>query len=55
MYEVVPDINWYREFGEAEELPPRCPYASEEKCPRYFQSLVLVGIAGVTRVDPCPV
>jgi hypothetical protein len=33
-------------------LSPRCPFASVERCPRYYQSLSLLGDAGFTKVDP---
>ncbi len=31
--------------------PPRCPFATVESCPRYYQSLSLLGNAGGTSID----
>jgi hypothetical protein len=47
-----PDLNWYREISERKFLrEPRCPFASVEKCPRFYQSLSLLGTAGSTAID----
>ena len=39
-------------MGKQQGLPPRCPFASVERCPRYYQSLSLLGNAGSTEIDP---
>lgn len=33
-------------------LPPRCSFASVKRCPRYYQSLSLLGTAGSTSINP---
>lgn len=32
-------------------VPPRCPFATVESCPRFYQSLSLLGSAGSTAID----
>ena len=32
-------------------VPPRCPFATVETCPRFYQSLSLLGSAGSTAID----
>ena len=32
-------------------LTPRCPFTSVKRCPRYYESLSLLGSAGITKVD----
>src|SRR5258708_4096871 len=49
---VTPDLKWYEEVTKRKGLKePRCPFASVEKCPRYYQSLSLLGAAGATAID----
>lgn len=49
---VQPDLAWYRSESEQRRLPtPRCPFASVHRCPRYYQSLSLLGRAGSTAID----
>ncbi len=45
---VPPDLNWYTEISATKNLPPRCPFASVHRCPRYYQSVSLLGEARVT-------
>ena len=34
-------------------IPPRCPYGNVDRCPRYYESLSLLGSAGITTaIDP---
>jgi len=48
-----PDLEWYTEISAAKNLPPRCPFASVQRCPRYYQSISLLGEWGIaTKVDP---
>lgn len=48
---VVPDLEWYTgRSGDLHRLP-RCPFAAVEACPRYYQSLSLLGGAGSTPID----
>jgi hypothetical protein len=45
-------LKWYEEVTKRKGLKePRCPFASVEKCPRYYQSLSLLGSAGATAID----
>ena len=32
-------------------LTPRCPFTSVKRCPRYYESLSLLGSAGSTKID----
>jgi hypothetical protein len=45
-----PDQKWYSEVGAARGVQGRCPYATIETCPRFFQSLSLLGEVGSTRI-----
>jgi hypothetical protein len=48
-----PDMDWYLGISSARRVTPRCPFASVERCPRYFQSIALLGDAGVsTKLPP---
>jgi len=50
---VYPDLEWYTTISAQKGVSPRCPYAAAARCPRYFESLSLLGIAaGSTRIDP---
>jgi hypothetical protein len=49
---VIPDLNWYLSISSERGGTPRCPFASVERCPRYFESLALLGQAGSTRIEP---
>ena len=37
------EIEWYIEISKQNKVQPRCIYASIERCPRYFQSMKLLG------------
>jgi hypothetical protein len=50
--DLVPDFEWYSEISAKLGLPPRCPFASLKRCPRYYQSLSLLGSAGSAAIDP---
>src|SRR5208283_2857731 len=51
-YAITPDLKWYEEVTKRKGLnEPRCPFASTEKCPRYYQSLSILGTAGATAID----
>ena len=45
---VQPDFDWYRGTSTDLGLPPRCPYASVHRCPRYYMSMSLLGQACLT-------
>jgi hypothetical protein len=47
-----PDIGWYLRISQERGVTPRCPFASVERCPRYFHSLSLLGRAGFTKISP---
>lgn len=49
---IVPDIDWARARGKDLGLPPRCPFASVNRCPRYYQSLSLLGRHGGSTAIP---
>lgn len=54
MYEVppTPDIKWYLTRSNDKGFDdPRCRFASAGKCPRYYQSLSLLGASGATAID----
>lgn len=45
-------MEWYLSLSRVRQVTPRCPYASVERCPRYYQSLSLLGEAGSTKIQP---
>jgi hypothetical protein len=46
-----PDLAWYTGISERKDLPPRCPFGSVHRCPRYYQSVWLLGqYAGTTQI-----
>ncbi len=49
---IYPDFEWYESLSQKKGLHPRCPFASVNKCPRYFESLSLLGETGATELDP---
>src|SRR6266478_1120232 len=42
-----PTLKWYTDISASKSLSPRCPFASVHRCPRYYQSVSLLGEAGV--------
>ncbi len=46
-----PDLNWYSKISAEKGIPTRCPYASVHRCPRYYQTLSLLGHAGSTKIE----
>lgn len=48
----TPNLAWYTAISQSKGLPPRCPFASVHRCPRFYQSLSLLGEAGTTKIDP---
>lgn len=48
----TPDIDWYLNVSREQGVTPRCPFATVEACPRYFDSLAMLGQAGSTKIDP---
>ena len=47
---AIPDFQWYSAESRRLELAPRCPFAAVHGCPRYYQSLSLLGRAGNTAI-----
>ena len=45
---VIANINWYSSVSSQKSIPPRCPYANVDRCPRYYKNLSLLGNAGIT-------
>src|ERR1700739_21513 len=46
---MIGDLDWYLRESSSKGTPtPRCPFATADHCPRYFQSLSLLGRAGFT-------
>jgi hypothetical protein len=52
MKPIQPDFTWYQSVSKTNNLLPRCPFASVHRCPRFYQSLSLLGHAGSTEIDP---
>jgi hypothetical protein len=47
---IKPNFDWYSTISSPKNLTPRCPYANVDRCPRYYESLSLLGSAGITTV-----
>ena len=48
----IPDIEWYRNKSIQMDSPNSCPYANHYKCPRFFDSIDMLGDAGIiTRIN----
>lgn len=45
-----PDMDWYMGISRERGVTPRCPFASADRCPRYYESLSLLGRAGSTAI-----
>lgn len=46
-----PQIEGYTAVSQSKGLPPRCPFAAVDRCPRYFQSLALLRHTGATGMN----
>lgn len=42
---------WYARLNQSRASAARCPFATVEACPRYYQSLSLLGEAGSTKIS----
>ena len=51
MYELTPNIEWYAAKSKSLNLTPRCPFATAENCPGYYQSLSLIKKDGFAGID----
>lgn len=49
---IIPDLPWYNQVAKDKGINGRCPFATVESCPRYYQSLSLLGEAGSTKIPP---
>jgi len=45
---IQPHLKWYTKISSERNVSPRCPLASVHRCPRYYQSIALLGFVGVT-------
>ena len=53
MTRIYPDLKWYAAQSTERGVPIRCPHANAYSCPRYYQSLALLGEAHIaTAIDP---
>ncbi len=47
---IQANIDWYSSVSSQKSIPLHCPYANTDRCPRYYESLSLLGSAGITMV-----
>ena len=47
---IIPGLQWYLEQSAFKKISPRCPFATVQSCPRFYQSLSLLGDAGSTKI-----
>jgi len=47
----IPDLDWNTKRSHARGVGIRCPFATVDLCPRYYQSLSLLGAAGSTSIE----
>jgi hypothetical protein len=48
---VEPNLEWYLKISQKRGGPPRCPFATVERCPRYWASLSLLRHIGYTSIS----
>jgi len=48
---IIPNLEWYLSVSKKMGVLPRCSFATVESCPRFYQSLSLLGSAGSTSID----
>lgn len=48
MESAYPDIDWCSTTSQSKDLALRCQFANVHKCPRYYQSYVLLGECSIT-------
>ena len=46
----IPDLTWCTGISQNKDLLARCPFATVESCPRYYQSLSLAAKTGATGI-----
>lgn len=49
---IHPNLEWYTGVSERKGRVPRCPFATVERCPRFYQSVSLLGNVRVTTKIP---
>ncbi len=49
---IAPDLDWYKKKSLDQEVNIRCPFTYVEACPRYYQSLPLMGEARAIKIEP---
>lgn len=47
----IPNLKWYTDISKEKGMLPRCPFASVHRCPRFYQSLSLLGKHGSTSLE----
>lgn len=47
---ILPNLQWYLGQSASKGIYPRCPFANMQSCPRFYQSLYLLGKAGSTKI-----
>lgn len=47
---IIPNLQWYIGQSTSKGISPRCPFATVKNCPRFYQSLSLLGEAGSTKI-----
>ena len=51
--EIKADLEWYIATSTERQVLPRCPFATVDKCPRYYQSVLVLGLGSqFTQLDP---
>lgn len=48
---IIPNFEWYSKISQEKGLPPRCPFATVDHCPRYYQTISLLRDTGATAMD----
>lgn len=51
MASTNPSLGWYTGISATKSMPPRCPFASVHRCPRFYQSLSLLSKCGSTGIE----
>jgi hypothetical protein len=47
----IPNREWYAKLSQERHVAFHCPFATIEACPRFYQSLSLLGEAGSTKIS----
>ena len=47
---IIPGLQWYLDQSAFKNISPRCQFATVQSCPRFYQSLSLLGNAGSTKI-----